>query len=383
MKLFISALSILCFSLQLTGGNLLNPNIPTALAMSPDGTLTAVAFSPQNYKAYKLRKLQKGASLENIGRTGRIAIYATGESDGEWSSMYTGELKDPAATGIISLAFPDRNTIAWKAIDGSITLYDMEHGTRRLFRTGDIRKNRSLYTAQAFALTPDGNRLITPDGGNGIAIFNTGTGQEIIHKGCGKRRIVTVAVASTGKLAAVSTDKGSISIWKLPDWTPLFQFQSKTTLMQRFCSLSFSRNGQILAASYGKGTLLLLDMKNGSVIEKKRVLLFSAGLKEMTVAFSPVADNYVICQFEDDKGSLFKVVDLTKRKTGKTVQRSRGALTADNFTITPDGRYVVMAAWGRHILGDASKAIARSMEQVDLYFIKIKAFCKAQKDKIR
>ena len=101
----------------------------------------------------------------------------------------------------------------------------------------------------------------------------------------------------------------------------------------------------------------------------------------MTVAFSPVADNYVICQFEDDKGSLFKVVDLTKRKTGKTVQKSRGALTADNFTITPDGRYVVMAAWGRHILGDASKAIARSMEQVDLYFIKMKAFCKERKEK--
>ncbi|NOY23096.1 MAG: WD40 repeat domain-containing protein [Acidobacteria bacterium] len=383
MKFFISTLYILCFSLQLTGGNLFNPNIPTALAMSPDGTMAAVAFSPQNYKSSRLRKLRKGASLESIDKTGRIALYATGESDGEWSSMYTGEINNPAGTGIISLAFPDRDRIAWKAIDGSITLYDMEHGTRQLFHTRDIRGNRSLYTTQAFALTPDGNRLITPDGGNGIVIFDTHTGKEHLHKGCDKRRIVTVAIAPTGQIAAVSTDKGSISVWKLPDWTPLFQFQSKTTLMQRFCSLSFSRNGQILAASYGKGTLLLMDMKNGSVLVKKRIVLFSAGLKEMTVAFSPTTDNYLICQFEDDDGSLFKILDLSKGKTGKTVQRSRGVLTSNNFAVTPDGRYVVMAAWGRHVLGDASKTIARSMDQVDLYFIRIKAFCKVQKDTIK
>ncbi len=377
MKFFVSTLSILCFAISIFGSNFFNPEIPTALAMSPDGTLTAVAFSPQNYKTSKLRKLRKGASLDSIGKTGRIALYATGESDGDWSSMYTGELKNPAATGIITLGFLDRDRIAWKAIDGSITLYDMEHGTRRIIRTGDMRNSRALFSSQGFSFTPDGNRIISPDGSNGIVIFDTHTGREILHKGCSNRRIVSVAVSPTGDIAAISTDKGKISVWKLPDWTPLYQFQSKTTLMQRFCSLSFSRNSQLLAATYGKGSLLLLDMKTGSVILKKRVYLFSAGLKKMTLVVSPAADNYLICQFEDDEGSLFKIIDLSKKKTGKTVQRNRGALTADNFAVTPDGRYVVMAAWGRHVLGDASKAIARSMDQVDLYFIPIKKFCKS------
>jgi len=340
MKSFSFIVLSFCFAFQLFAGSLFNPDIPTAVAMSPDGTLTAVAFSPQNYKLSKLRKLRKGRPLDSIGKTGRIALYATGESDGEWSSMYTGELKNPAGTGIIALGFLDRDRIAWKAIDG-----------------------------------------ITPDGGNGIAIIDSHTGRELIHKGCDKQRIVSVAVSPTGEIAAVSTDKGRISVWKLPGWTPLYQFKSKTTLMQRFCALSFSRNGLLLAATYGKGSLLLLDMKSGSVLLKKRVYLFSAGLKEMTMAFSPAADNYLICQFEDDDGSLFKVIDLSKRKTGKTVQRSRGALTADNFAVTPDGRYVVMAAWGRHVLGDASRAIARSMDQVDLYFIRIKTFCKKSKEK--
>ena len=381
MKSFSFIVLSFCFAFQLFAGSLFNPDIPTAVAMSPDGTLTAVAFSPQNYKLSKLRKLRKGRPLDSIGKTGRIALYATGESDGEWSSMYTGELKNPAGTGIIALGFLDRDRIAWKAIDGSITLYNMEHGTCRVIRTGDMRTSRSLFSSQAFALTPDGNRIITPDGGNGIAIIDSHTGRELIHKGCDKQRIVSVAVSPTGEIAAVSTDKGRISVWKLPDWTPLYQFKSKTTLMQRFCALSFSRNGLLLAATYGKGSLLLLDMKSGSVLLKKRVYLFSAGLKEMTMAFSPAADNYLICQFEDDDGSLFKVIDLSKRKTGKTVQRSRGALTADNFAVTPDGRYVVMAAWGRHVLGDASRAIARSMDQVDLYFIRIKTFCKKSKEK--
>ncbi|NOZ12682.1 MAG: WD40 repeat domain-containing protein [Acidobacteria bacterium] len=377
MKFFVSTLLILCFTVSIFGGNFFNPEIPAALAMSPDGTLTAVAFSPQNYKISKLRKIRKGIPLDSIGKTGRIALYATGESDGDWSSMYTGELKNPAATGIIALGFPDRNRIVWKAIDGSITLYNMENGTRRIIRTGDIRGSRPLFSSQAFALTPDGNRIISPDGGNGIVIFDTHTGRELIRKGCGKRRVVSVAVSLSGEIAAISTDKGRISVWKLPGWTPLYQFQSRTTLTQRFCSLSFSRNSQILAATYGKGALLLLDMKTGSVLLKKRVYLFSAGLKEMTLAFSPAADNYLICQFEDDEGSLFKTIDLSKRKTGKTVQRNRGALTAGNFAVTPDGRCIVMAAWGRHVFGNASKTIARTMDQVDLYFIPIKKFCKS------
>ncbi len=376
MKSLFSLLFLFQLFIPLYAGNFFNPDIPTALAMSPDGTMTAVAFSPRNYKSSRLRKLKKGISPESLGKTGKITLYATGESDGDWSSMYTGELNNPATTGIIAIAFPDRNRLIWKAIDGGITIYDMEQGTRRIIRTGDIRKNHALFSSQAFALTPDGSCLISPDGGNGIIMFNTRSGKEIRHRGCGKRRIVTVATDPTGKLAAVSTDKGSISVWRLPGWSPLYQFQSKTTRMQRFCSLSFSGNGQVLAASYGKGSLLLLDMKNGTVIEKKRIVLFSAGLKEMTVRFSTVATNYLVCQFEDDDGSLFKVIDLSKGKGGKTVQRSSGALTADNFAITPDGRAIVMAAWGRHVFGNASKAIARSIDQVDLYFIRIRKFCK-------
>ena len=49
-------------------------------------------------------------------------------------------------------------------------------------------------------------------------------------------------------------------------------------------------------------------------------------------------------QYVQPEDTLYEVYDLKKRKT---IQSPKGALSARNFAFTPDGRYLLMAAWSR------------------------------------
>ena len=352
-----------------------NPEKPTVIAMSPDGSMTALAFAPESYGTFRLRKLRKGTPPDALKGIGKISFYMTGESDGQWSSMPSGELKNPAVTGIITMQFfRQGKQIAFKAIDGSITIYNIDTATRRVFWTRDHRKKQGLFSNQAFALSPDNTYLVTPDGRNGILLLKTIDGSEMHHVACGENRVVSVAIDPTGHLTAVSDTSGTITVWSLPDLKPRYTFQSKATRMQKYCALTFSSDGAKLAASYGKGTVLVYDMKNGEQIYRKVVNAFSFTLNRMNILFHPQDPELLAFQFQDSNGSLFEMVNVTKGKNGKTVQTSQATRTAGNFCITPDGYFLVVAAWGRHIFGNAEKLIALTPSNIDLYFLRIKAF---------
>ena len=91
-------------------------------------------------------------------------------------------------------------------------------------------------------------------------------------------------------------------------------------------------------------------------------------LDRMNLVFHPIDPDVMGFQYVQPEDTLYEVYDLKKKKT---IQSPQGALSARNFAFTPDGRYMIMAAWSRHTF--AKPDVTRMMgSQVDLYFVRVK-----------
>jgi len=352
-----------------TAGLLLNPDIPTVIAVSPDGTLAAVAFAPEDFGKGRLRKLKKGKSPENIKPCGSLTIYRIGESENQWSSMLYGKIEDAATTGIITMHFiPGTRTLATKTIDGDIQLRDEAGRTAAVIETMDIRDKDPLFSNQAFAITPDGETIIAPDGGSDLILFRISDGKETGRIRMGAGRITTVCTDPTGRYVAASDTEGNIALWELATHNLIYSYVSKTTRMQQYCSLGFSADGNRFGASYGKGTVLVWSTETGEEFYRKKVNAFSMFLDRMNLLFHPVDPDVMAFQYVEPEDTLYEVYDLKEKKT---IQSPKGALSARNFAFTPDGRYIIMAAWSRHSF--AKPDVTRMMgSQVDLHFVRVK-----------
>jgi len=361
---------VFCFSsFTAFAGLVFNPDIPTVIAVSPDGTMAAVAFAPEDFGKGRLKKLVKGKSPARIKPCGSLTLYMIGESDNQWSAMTTGQLEDPALTGIITMYFiPGTRTLATKTIDGDIQIRNEGAVTESIIRSGDVRDKKPLYSNQAFAITRDGTTVITPDGGNELVLYAIADGSEAGRISMGKGRITTVCVDPTGRFVAASDEEGNIALWELASRALKYSYVSKTTRMQQYCSLGFSADGQRLGASYGKGTVLVWSTDTGDEIYRKKVNAFSMFLDRMNLLFHPVDPDVMGFQYVQPEDTLYEVYDLRERKT---IQSPKGALSARNFAFTPDGRYLLMAAWSRHSF--AKPDVTRMMgSQVDLHFVRVK-----------
>ncbi len=373
MKQFTIVILIL-FSLVSIGNNamagvLFNPDIPSVIAVSQDGTRAAVAFAPEDFGKRNLRKLKKGKAPETIKPCGSLAFYMIGESNNEWSAMSTGRREDVAPTGIITMYFiPGTRKLATKTVDGSIQIRNEAGAVEQVIQTGDMREKDALLSNQSFHVTPDGSLILSPDGGSDLVLYNVKDGSESSRIATGMNRITTVCCDPTGRFLAASDTEGNVGVWKLSGGDPEYRYTSKTTRMQKYCSLGFSADGNRVGASYGKGTVLVWSTENGEEVYRKKVNMFSMFLDRMNLLFHPVDPDVMAFQYVQPEETSYEVYDL---KDKKTIQAPNSTLSARNFAFTPDGRYIIMAAWSRHVFGKPELA-KMTAAQVDLHFVRVK-----------
>lgn len=366
--------TITLFSMVLAGstapaGILFNPDIPSVIAVSQDGTRAAVAFTPENFGKRNLRKLKKGRAPETVKPCGSLAFYMIGESNNEWSAMPSGRREDVAPTGIITIHFiPGTRRLATKTIDGNIQIRNEAGAVEQIIQTGDMRGKPPLFSNQSFHVTPDGSLILSPDGGSDLVLYNATDGRESSRISTGMDRITTVCCDPAGRFLAASDTEGNVGVWDLSGGNPKYRYASKTTRMQQYCSLGFSADGNRVGASYGKGTVIVWSTETGEEVYRKKVNAFSMFLDRMNLLFHPVDPDVMAFQYVQPEDTLYEVYDLKEKKT---IQSPNSTLSARNFAFTPDGRYIIMAAWSRHVFGKPELA-KMTATQVDLHFVRVK-----------
>jgi WD40 repeat protein len=141
---------------------------------------------------------------------------------------------------------------------------------------------RILGRHAAFALSVDSrNRRIAAGYWDAVGLWDVNTGNlKAMLRGIG-RYVSGIAFSPKGQLLAVSTDLGGLQLWNLASRKRLHS----VSLPGGMVSIpAFSPNGRLVAVGvYGTGTVWLIDVRSGRVIDHQQVSDLGCG----SAAFSP------------------------------------------------------------------------------------------------
>lgn len=134
----------------------------------------------------------------------------------------------------------------------------------------------------SIAISPDGVTLAAGYW-DAIALWNMFTGQRLaLLRGFG-RYVFGLSFSRDGKLLAAGTDTGVLQIWDVQHQTKL-QSLAPAGGYQYVSEPAFSPDGRLVAVGvYGTGTVWLIDVGNGKVLDHKKVSDLGCG----SAAFSP------------------------------------------------------------------------------------------------
>jgi WD40 repeat protein len=132
----------------------------------------------------------------------------------------------------------------------------------------------------AMAISPDGATLASGHW-DAVTLWNMLSGeQEATLHGFG-RYVYGLAFSKDGNLLAAGTDVGSLQIWDMRTKTRLHSIEIGGNFVSQ---PAFSPDGQLVAVGiYGTGTVWLIDVHSGKVVDQQRVSELGCG----SVAFSP------------------------------------------------------------------------------------------------
>jgi len=165
----------------------------------------------------------------------------------------------------ISLA-PDRRTVFTLGSERSeanalnmhaVSQWDLQSG--ELLRTLRFNEQRGC---DHFAITPDGDTVLTSTGGGTIRVWNFADGREILSYKLDPRRIDALALSPDGKLLAVSASK-SVLFWEWGSGNAAERIEVGRPVQ----SLAFSPDGSILAEGPDmRPEIVLRDVKTRQVL---------------------------------------------------------------------------------------------------------------------
>jgi WD40 repeat protein len=134
----------------------------------------------------------------------------------------------------------------------------------------------------SIAISPDGVTLAAGYW-DAVALWNIVTGRRIALLSGFGRYVEGLAFSRDGKLLAAGTDLGGLRIWDVQHQTRL-QSLAPAGGYQLVSEPAFSPDGRLVAVGiYGTGTVWLIDVTNGKVLDHKKVSDLGCG----SVAFSP------------------------------------------------------------------------------------------------
>jgi WD40 repeat protein len=134
----------------------------------------------------------------------------------------------------------------------------------------------------SIAISPDGETLASGHW-DAVTLWNMITGKpEVVLRGMG-RYVDALAFSRDGKLLATGSDAGVLQIWDVQSRTRLHSIDVDGGYGY-VSQPAFSPDGRLVAVGiYGTGTVWLIDVHEGKIIDHKKVSDLGCG----SVAFSP------------------------------------------------------------------------------------------------
>jgi WD40 repeat protein len=132
----------------------------------------------------------------------------------------------------------------------------------------------------SIAISPDGDTLASGQW-DAVTLWNMSTGKpDAVLRGMG-RYVNALAFSRDGKLLAAGSDAGGLQIWDVHSRTRLHSLDFDGGYVSQ---PAFSPDGRLVAVGiYGTGTVWLIDVHDGKIIDHKKVSDLGCG----SVAFSP------------------------------------------------------------------------------------------------
>jgi len=164
----------------------------------------------------------------------------------------------------------------------------------------------------SIAISPDGETLASGHW-DAVTLWNMSTGKpEAVLRGMG-RYVDALAFSKDGKLLAAGTDAGVLQIWDVQSRTRLHSLDVDGGYGY-VSQPAFSPDGRLVAVGiYGTGTVWLIDVHDGKVIDHKKVSDLGCG----SVAFSPDGRFFItpstggLVTWPYDRGGTLRVFEVS------------------------------------------------------------------------
>jgi WD40 repeat protein len=143
-----------------------------------------------------------GKQIATCGGDGRVVLrdLATGKA----LRTFEGHAKAVRAIAFL----PDGRRVVSAGLDAAIRVSDLAGGPARSWT--------APAPIQAMAVSPGGKRVLTGDAAGGIRLWDTETGETIIHFSGHEKQVTAVAFTSDGKSAVSGGSDGTVRFWDLP-----------------------------------------------------------------------------------------------------------------------------------------------------------------------
>ncbi len=218
-------------------------------------------------------------------------------------------------------------TIYAFADDGAyVAAYSDKNPSGRVIHVFALKAGKEIaafgkHAASALAISPNG-KLLASGGWDIVTLWNLQSGSRIgALRGFG-RYVNSLSFSRDGKLLAAGTDEGGLQMWDVHRHKRLY---SVNIGGGEVSTPAFSPNGQLVAVGiYGTGTVWLIDARSGSVLDSKKVSDLGCG----AVAFSPDGHYLItpstggLITWPWDVGGTIRVFSVLGRKNNANRGRS-------------------------------------------------------------
>jgi WD40 repeat protein len=294
------------------------------------GWMSFVAFSPDG------KMVASDASISQADVSGNLTIWSFPEGrlikqlpgrpeaiSGDWKYYATAHSIRQMATGkpVISVADsvypvyafgPDSRYVA-ESVPGKRT----RNCHIRIVELADGKQVSAFerYCPFSIAISPDGMTLAAGHW-DMVTLWNMFTGKKVgVLRGFG-RYVEGLSFSEDGKLLAGGTDAGGLQIWDVQHQTRLQTLYPGGDYRGAVSDPAFSSDGHLVAVGiYGSGTVFLIDVINGNVLDRAKVSDLGCG----SVAFSP-DDSFLITPstgglitWPYDRGGTIRVFEVHAR----------------------------------------------------------------------
>ncbi|MBN2499835.1 MAG: hypothetical protein JXB38_03645 [Anaerolineales bacterium] len=163
---------------------------------------------------------------------------------------------DPAGPVLYGVVFSaDWSTMAWY-IRGTVQLMDPATGM-----LGPTLRHEQFI--DAVALSENGTRVVTFQGGGQVIFWSAQSGEELSHL---QPSVPSYrgAISPDLGMAALTGEANAIVVWDIASAQPIYVFAGRGT---EATSLAFSPDGGVLAAAFDDGSIQTWDLATGAALD--------------------------------------------------------------------------------------------------------------------